>query len=128
MGESEARSVSFTWSHDPKPEAEHQVDLRDAARQKQVLEATVVRVFGEPETPAAPREIWPGAGWELAADVRTKLGAAWTQPGKFTAALTDACERYRQKNGKLFTPKVLREGLRQHDEGPNGQGTHHHQR
>lgn len=48
MGESEARLVTFVSSPEPKPEAEHQADLRDITREKQVLESITLRVFAAP--------------------------------------------------------------------------------
>jgi len=109
MGNSEARTITFNSSPDPKSVPDPKID----ARKKREGDALILRVYGEPE-PA--REIWPGNGYELAQKVRSDLGAAWTQPGKFTAALEQACQRYKQKNGKRFTAKSLRNGLLQWDE------------
>lgn len=72
-----------------------------------------------PSYPPA-QEVWPGKGYELARKVRDELGPDWTQPGKFTTALEQACQRYVKKSGKRFTPKSLREGLRQWDEWSKG--------
>ena len=66
------------------------------------------------------REVWLGMGYELARKVKTELGSDWTQPGKFTAALEQACQRYVQKNGRRFKVKSLREGLRRWEDEQKG--------
>ncbi len=63
----------------------------------------------------ASRERWPHAEYELARQVRRELGADWEKRGAFTKALEQVCRRYVQKNGRPFTPKNLRESLRQWD-------------
>ena len=114
MGESDAHSVSFTWSRDPKPEAEEQADHRDILRQKQALDVIKLSVFGEPEP---VRVLWPGKDWELAAKVENDLTLAHGRtptPAELTEGFKQACRDYKKKNGRLFTPKGLRDTLKVH--------------
>lgn len=61
-------------------------------------------------------EVWLGKDYELARKVRDELGRKkFSITGEFTGALKDACARYRRKDGTKFTPKSLRESLRQID-------------
>jgi len=75
---------------------------------------------GPKEQAVPPREIWPGKDYELARKVRDELGAAATEPGKFTDALKRACERYQREDGSLYKPKNLRQGLVQWEDWHKG--------
>lgn len=89
---------------------------------------TIAKDHPTPEpTPEPVREVWLSWGYELARKVRADFeqtngpdnGAAAYQRA-LTAAYQQACQRYVQENGKLFTPKVLRESLRRKDEEAKG--------
>lgn len=113
MTESDAHTVSYTWSQEPKTAADHQAHLRDLLRQKQALEAITVPLFGHAES---TRTVWPGKGYELARKVRDELiqtGKDISKPKELTRALEHACQHYQKPNGGFFDPKSLREGLRQ---------------
>lgn len=61
-------------------------------------------------------KIWPDTAYELARKVRDQLIAAGKNvnaPKVFTTGLEQACAQYLNSKGKPFTPKVLRESLRQ---------------
>jgi hypothetical protein len=112
MGDTEASII--THSSERVSAKRH---LKEQLRRVQGLGGVLLPVSS---APAPVREVWLGKGYDLARKVRAELGADWTQPGKFTAALERACQRYVQKNGKPFTPKSLRESLRRKDDEKDG--------
>jgi hypothetical protein len=123
MGErTYARTISCKWSPEPKSDGEHQADARDIKRQKQALELITLSVFDEA---ARVREIWPRKDWELAAKVENDLTQEYGKtptPQELTEGFKAACLRYKKKNGSgLFTPKNLRDGLKQHKDGLDDQ-------
>jgi hypothetical protein len=111
--ESDGKSSTFS-SPTANSAAEH--DANQRVLRKQLLDEAQLRV----QVRSAELEIWQGKAYELACKVRDELGADWTQPGKLTAAFERACLRYVQKNGHPFTPKSLREGLRQWEDKLRG--------
>ena len=111
--DSSARFLSGGWS----PDSESTPDPKAEARRDRLLLPVLNDVARES---ALARVIWSGKNYELARKVRDELGAAWEEPGKFTAALKVACDQYMREDGTLFTPKVLREGLRQYDAKSKG--------
>jgi hypothetical protein len=115
VGESEARTVTYKLPP-TKSDSEHQANLSKMTREKQATEEVLVRVFGSSEK----CEVWPGKAYELARQVRDDLRKAGKSTNELTAAFEQACGRYVQRNGKRFTPKSLREGLRQWEDKIKG--------
>ena len=117
MTESESRTLTTVSSADRKATKRH---LKEQLRHVRGLDGLLLPVGSCPGASKPAREVWPGYVYELARRVRDGLGAAWTQPGQFTAALQQASQRYVQKNGRDITPKVLRESLRRKDDEAKG--------
>jgi hypothetical protein len=56
VSDSEARTVTFTWSPEPKSEVEHQANLRKIARHQQALDELQVPVFGSAAPASKPKQ------------------------------------------------------------------------
>jgi hypothetical protein len=109
MGQSEGRTTTFTWEADPaKP------DPKAESRQKQAINRVQQHSLAVHASTSIER--WPGTAYELARKVELdliKAGKDISAPKVFTAGLQQACQVYVNSKGKPFTPKVLRESLRQ---------------
>jgi hypothetical protein len=128
MTVSEGRTITI----EPKSKLQAEAEFKAALRQRRMLDGSTLPVKsagkkkrsqrkvrpGKKKLPQ--RKVWRGKGYELARKVKTELGSDFTQPGRFTAALEQACQRYKQKNGRRFTVKSLREGLRRWEDEQKG--------
>ena len=125
--ESEGRSFTVN-SERQRPQRRLLKEQRARVKTLDGVLLTIAKDHPTPEpTPEPVREVWLSWGYELARKVRADFeqtngpdnGAAAYQRA-LTAAYQQACQRYVQENGKLFTPKVLRESLRRKDEEAKG--------
>jgi hypothetical protein len=84
---------------------------------KEIL-SEVFSTTQQPKPSTSPeREKWPDKDWELAASVwndLTKLHNRTPTPEELTAGLKQACQTWKNRNGKEFIVKNLRDGLFQH--------------